>query len=253
MIRRKTVMSAEKILGIEIVVEKRGRGRPKRNAPTTKLEIKKNGKVPAAPQPPKEDGTMADPNKIRRSPANELAINERRREVLSLIRKGWEIDEVADQLGLSRTVVSDDYNAELYALRRHNMNDADKIREDELSRLNTLTAHLLPMCQAHEVQHPKNPEVMIARPPSPPHVFALLKVMERRAKMLGIDAPEKKIDIQVPWELLNADQIARLGAGGDIRVILAELETSQGGRRLSLPSKTEEIIDAVALPEDDDG
>lgn len=244
MIRRKTVMAAEKILGIEIVEEKRGRGRPKRNAPISKVPVRKRGKVISAPQPPRADGSIADPKEIRRSIANELAINERRREVLTLIRKGYELDEVADQLGLSRNVVSDDYNAELYALRRHNMNDADKIREDELSRLNTLTKNLMPMCESAEVPHPKDPEKTVIRPPSAPHVFAMVKIMERRAKMLGIDAPEKKIEITVPWELLSADQAARIAAGGDIRVILMELEQGAGGRRLALAAKNEEIIDA---------
>ncbi len=246
-------MTAERLLGVEIVEEKKGRGRPKRNAPISKVDVKKSGKVVAAPQPPREDGTVADPRNIQRSTANELAINERRREVLTLIRKGYEIDEVAQQLGLSRTVVSDDYNAELYALRRHNMNDADKIREDELSRLNTLTRNLMPMCEFAEVPHPKDPDKTVIRPPSPPHVFALVKIMERRAKMLGIDAPEKKIDITVPWELLSADQVARISAGGDIRVILMELEQAGKGRRLALPEKTEQIIDAIPLPEDNDG
>lgn len=47
-----------------------------------------------------------------------------------------------------------------------------------------------------------------------------LKCMDRRARLLGLDAPTKVLSIQIRWDLLSPEQIDRLSSGEEYRRVL---------------------------------
>jgi len=105
---------------------------------------------------------------------------ERRRLALELRKAGISYRDIADavrkQLGLARysyVTAYRDVMQELYALQAACGEEAEKVREIELHRLDELTRLLWERVQAKEL-------LAIDR---------YLRVMERRARLLGLDAP----------------------------------------------------------------
>lgn len=105
-----------------------------------------------------------------------LAAIERSRQALELRKAGVTYPEIAHQLGYSRA--SGALAAVDSAIRRMLEEPAAAVLKLELARLDKMLFALWP-------------EVLRG---SPQHVAAALRVMDRRAKYLGLDAPTK-IDI----------------------------------------------------------
>jgi len=154
-------------------------------------------------------------------------------------------------LGVDIGVVRNDIHAEMFALRKSTVGDAESIRNLELERLSMIKKDLLPYCMNHEVEvvekdgegNPTVTKVMVG--PEHKKIEVLLKILEREAKYLGIDMPDTRIQLNIPWEKLSLDQAARIAAGVDLKIIMSELETAQH----LLPESTEHIIDAEVVGE----
>ena len=101
------------------------------------------------------------------------AIAERRVRALELRKQGRSYREIGRELGVDVHTVHGDVAAELYALREAAVTDATELRALELERLDVMHAGLSPHI----------------RKGSPPAVSAGVRVSERRAKLLGLDAP----------------------------------------------------------------
>lgn len=125
------------------------------------------------------NGRMSNVHKIR-------AV-ERQREVLKLRTQGLTFQEIADRLGYKgRTGV---YDAFRKALQATIQEPADEARRVEVERLDKLIAAIWSEAMAGKL-------------------FAIdrvLMIMDRRAKLLGLDAPQK-VDIQGDVQRI-ADQI----------------------------------------------
>lgn len=110
--------------------------------------------------------------------AEKGAILERQLRALDLRKQGLTYREIGARLEVDYTTAYKDVQTELKRLAALALDSADELRQMELERLDMLTKALEPM----------------ARVGNPGAVNSYLRVMERRAKLLGLDAPAKQIE-----------------------------------------------------------
>jgi hypothetical protein len=103
-----------------------------------------------------------------------LAVEDRRREVARLYLARWTQREIARELGVSQTLVCFD----IQAIREEYRTERQEMIEREVASLEAVEREV---CDRYDED--RNPEWLDKR----------LKCMERRAKLLGLDAP-KKVD-----------------------------------------------------------
>lgn len=127
----------------------------------------------------------------------EVKAYERQKEALSLRLVGLSYDAIAERLGFANR--SGAFRAVQAALKKTLQEPADELRTLELERLDSM---LLPMM----AQAKKGNQGAVDR---------VLRIMERRAKLLGLDAPTKQ-EIRVP-------------DGVETRVIFEEKANWRGG------------------------
>lgn len=111
--------------------------------------------------------------------AEKGAILKRQLEALDLRMRGLSFRAIGDKLSISHGQAYKDVMTELARLASERDGKLDELRQLELERLDMLLKGLEPM----------------ARTGNPGAVNSYIKVMERRAKYLGLDAPEKFEDV----------------------------------------------------------
>ena len=133
---------------------------------------------------------------MRGRPAEKGAILQRQIQALELRKAGFSYRAIAEKLDIGHAQAHKDVMGELERLAQLRDGKATEILELELERLDMLTKGLEPM----------------ARTGNPGSVNSFLRVMERRAKLLGLDAPEKFEDVTK----LTDEQLQRVieGKGG---------------------------------------
>lgn len=104
------------------------------------------------------------------------AILERQVQALELRKAGWAFHDIGDRLGISTSQAFKDVSAQLKQLAALALDNAEELRQLELERLDMLIKGLEPM----------------ARVGNPGAVNSYLRVMERRANLLGMDAPVRQ-------------------------------------------------------------
>lgn len=141
---------------------------------------------------------------------------EREAEVLKLRRGGLTFDLIAKKLGYKHP--SGAHKAYVNACKRLIRADVEDIRSTELDRLDMAQTAIWPKVLRGEI----------------PAIMALMKVMDRRAKLLGLDAPTK---IQAEVVTYDADAI-----NGELRRIYEVFEqgTSNSRKAISMGSDTGE-------------
>lgn len=107
--------------------------------------------------------------------AEKGAILQRQLQALDLRKRGLSFRAIATKLNISPQTAYTDVMKELGRLAKERDGKLEELRELELERLDMLIIALEPM----------------ARVGDPSAVNSFLKAMERRAKYLGLDAPEK--------------------------------------------------------------
>lgn len=114
----------------------------------------------------------------RRPPhtAEDTRIIERRADALAMRRNGATYRQIAKALGISVEVAFADVQAELNALRTLTAEDAEAVRELELRRLDDYVYALSRRTAQGD----------------PQAIATMLRVQERRAKYLGLDAPDRQ-------------------------------------------------------------
>lgn len=104
----------------------------------------------------------------------------RQYEALDLRQSGWSFRAIGDKLGVTGMQAWRDVKSALEGLEELNTDKASTLRQLELERLDALTKALEPMAMVGNTNS----------------VNAYIRVMEQRAKLLGLYAPEKhEIDI----------------------------------------------------------
>lgn len=125
---------------------------------------------------------------------------EQRRTVMLLRRDGWTYDEISTATGLAQFTIHQivveclDMNINELKLNTEQEREIQKNRLDAL-----LKTHLPLAIDSHkEVRTDRltGLEVIVEVPPDPIHAGVVLKVEERRAKLLALDTPEvKKLEV----------------------------------------------------------
>jgi hypothetical protein len=96
-------------------------------------------------------------------------------EALELRRAGLGFEEIGQRLGIQKSQAHRDVSRALDEARAQIRASADEMKTEDLSRLDALMTGLWPRARKGEA-------VAVDR---------VLKIMERRAKLLGLDAPTK--------------------------------------------------------------
>jgi hypothetical protein len=146
-------------------------------------------------------------------------------EAVRLRSEGFSYDEIARQLGYRDKASA--YNAVQRTLTREVREPADELRQIELIRLDSLWMQAMGVLTRSHVTVSNGKVVTINRdgetvpvPDDAPVLQAidrLVKIMERRSKLLGLDAPAKV-------EVMNLDQI-----DAEITKLERELGRSEAG------------------------
>jgi len=116
---------------------------------------------------------------------SELKAKDRKLSALELRLSGETFNSIAEKLGYAS--MSGAYKAVQAALKKTLQQPADEVRKMEVERLDVLLSAMWP--------HRHKPE----------YLDRILRVMERRAKLLGLDAAIKQ-DITTNGESLNNDK-----------------------------------------------
>ena len=129
----------------------------------------------------------------RRTSTSTVAARERERRVLELRMEGRSLQEVADELGYADR--SGAHRAITRALARHVHEAVDEMRTIEGARLDKVQAVLWPLVQAGDLAA----------------IDRLLKVMQRRANLFGLDLAGR-IDVIAGGEVDLDEAVARIMA-----------------------------------------
>ncbi|HEU0165670.1 MAG TPA: hypothetical protein VFQ54_11555 [Thermomicrobiales bacterium] len=127
---------------------------------------------------------------------------------MELRKSGMSFQEIADDLGYANA--SGAYKAVMAALKKTLQEPTDELRHLELNRLDVMLSSLWPAIIAKNQYTPRTVEVA-------------LKVMDRRAALLGLDAPQKREDTQRVEVTMLIKRIAE-ESGLDEHEIIQEAE-----------------------------
>jgi hypothetical protein len=148
--------------------------------------------------------------KTKTGPENLLAAK-RKLEVIRLRRQGLTLREIGGKIGVSPARVHMILKDELSAINGECRESAEEERNLELGRLDDLHKALWKTI----FEGTPEPELKIKA------IIAMLKVMERRARLLGLDAPVKAAVAMAPgWEAPTPERLAEIrrtvyGVGSD--------------------------------------
>lgn len=104
-----------------------------------------------------------------------IEAQERRAKAVQLRRMGWSYSRIANQLGMTKSSVHKAVTKALTETQQALDVEADTLRAQELERLDELQSHIW-------IEASKGNLKAVDR---------ILKIIERRAKLLGLDAPTK--------------------------------------------------------------
>lgn len=141
-------------------------GDGKSKGPAPRPAMRRHNRSPnRKPHPPKN-----------RPVGEETRVTIAHQQALELRRAGGTYRDIATAMGISLRTAYEYVNSELLMLRELTVEDAEAVRDLELSRCDAMLAGLWRTG---------------ATKGDPASVMSALKVMERRAKLLGLDAPSQ--------------------------------------------------------------
>lgn len=119
----------------------------------------------------------------------------RQSEALELRKRGKSYREIGEKLGISHQQAYRDVTSELQALAAMNTQSADELRQLELARLDKALNAVLHFVESG----------------SPQHVMAMCKILDMRAKLLGLYAPVKQdIKLEDVSQMSDDERISRI-------------------------------------------
>ena len=168
----------------------------------------------------REDDEMSNQTANHRA---KLGRKARRAQVVALRKKGATLQAIADEMGFTKARASQIVRQEIEALAAVTEADARVLREMELQRLDAIQLRLWPTLEGDTEAN----RTSAAR--------EILRCMERRAKLLGLDAPEPiHPDLPAP----GGAPVLNVTIGGDRAervVALGNLEESSFRARVPSP------------------
>jgi hypothetical protein len=142
---------------------------------------------------------------VRKAAVKAVTDAERQRDAIELRKAGHTFQEIADRLGYRHA--SGAHQAVMAGLRKIVQEPADELRRMELERLDVMLKSAWPFILKG----------------SPRHIEVGLKVMDRRAALLGLDAPKQVEDHRTVTIAILAERLAS-ETGLDTGEIVAEAE-----------------------------
>jgi hypothetical protein len=131
---------------------------------------------------------------------------ERDTEVLKLAQAGASYDAIAKRMSMTLPAVARTVSRALSRLNREALLAHPEMLRMELERLDRLQAALWPMTQprTETIKHDDGTSETFTYPPDVEAVDRVLKIMERRAKMLGFDVLRQQVDVNVQGEIRSS-------------------------------------------------
>lgn len=129
--------------------------------------------VPDAPEPKLGPSQTPGPTKPHPAIARPIVATERQAEALEARKLGWSYRRIGDHLGISRQAANMLVTRALDELAAEVGERAEQVRRLSLERLDIAVTGLMPAVGEGD----------------PRAVIAMVKVEERRARLLGLDAP----------------------------------------------------------------
>lgn len=126
-----------------------------------------------------------------------MAVQERRRMACELRKAGATYQQISDQLGFGSRANA--HKAVQHAIREIPRDDAKAVLALELERLDAMLLGLWKDAKGGTVSA----------------VDRVIRIMERRAALLGLDAPKRQVNAEVPIDVttLNDAELERIGRG----------------------------------------
>lgn len=168
---------------------------------------------------------------------DDVELTSREIRAVQLRQAGLTFDDIADALGYANRGSA--WKAVRRALQKWGSETVDEHRALELSRLDTILRRIWPEAVGRPEKTNEDGEVVReAVPPDHDAIKTFLKISERRARLLGLDAPQE----------LNI-------GGGDqpIRVEMVDDYEQFVGIIDDLRSQPGDVVDADVVDEDEDG
>ena len=158
-------------------------------------------------------GDATQPKSRRRGTVNNASVKaltatQRQAQAVELRKSGHTFQDIADKLGYKNP--SGAHAAVMSALRKTLQEPSDELRTLELERLDAMLNSLWPQIVARNAYTPRAVEVA-------------LKVMDRRAALLGLDAPKQVEDHRTVTLMVMAEHWADR-TGLDKNEIIAEAQ-----------------------------
>lgn len=153
--------------------------------------------------------------------ATQALVAERRAQILRLRIAAVPVPQIAERYGISEATVRSDISRALATRSKELISAADELRALELEKLEAMERaawavvhrqhpHVTP--SGVIVRHPETGEILTDAGPVLSAIDRLLKIQERRAKLLGLDSVTKtEVAVTTPPEDVDAE-IARLFA-----------------------------------------
>jgi hypothetical protein len=167
-------------------------------------------------------------------PQTSLAVQERHQTVAALYLQRKMQSEIARIVGVSQQQVSFDLKAIRLVWQASTLRDFDAARSEELARVDVAEAaywdgwqrsqqvHEVTTTEAHDdgaIARRKATLRKEAQSGDPRFLDGVLRCIERRCALLGLDAPKR---VSVDWNQLTNPQLERLAAGEPLEKVMAE-------------------------------
>jgi DNA-binding CsgD family transcriptional regulator len=133
--------------------------------------------------------------------ANKLSLQERRKKIFDLKKMGMNYGQIAAVMGMSRSGVEKAVRATYRQLQAELIEDVKDVLALDLARLDAMLAALWRdtiMTEAGE-----DPGAYAQRKAR--NIEIMLKILERRANYLGLDAPKKTVSVEAGIDLTQLD------------------------------------------------
>jgi hypothetical protein len=140
--------------------------------------------------------------------AKNTSIEIRQRDVMALRCEGWSIRDIAERVGVCKSQVKRDLDAALAEVAEERKERANYAMDLELARLDGLAV------EAQDVLADDESDGSVRLQA----ITTLLKVSERRAKLLGLDAATKNTIVVSanPLESLTPEQLEHVRQTGEL-------------------------------------
>lgn len=129
--------------------------------------------------------------------AHEVEVIERKYQIVELRRQGYTVIQIARELNISPPTVSRDLKDVLNNTVRLYQESTEESRQLQIERLDKLLKVYIPYAEEPhtEIRQDMNGnDVFVQVPPNPVYAALVLKIEERRAKLMALDKPENKND-----------------------------------------------------------